>query len=227
MKYKVIYADPPWTYDDKCHSGERGVGYKYDTMTLSDIRGLNVSKYSDDDCVLFLWSTMPMIPEALKVMNAWGFKYKTVAFVWIKTPRGKEPSIQFSRNEIFEWFNLKKSIIIRILDYIKWHWGMGNWTRSNSEVVLLGIRGKPKRVSKGIHSVVLSQVREHSRKPDEVRNRIVELMGNVLRLEMFARPPVAEGWHVWGKDVNNDVDIEPYRVDRMLLNEKFFKKSGK
>lgn len=224
MKYKVIYSDPPWTYDDKCHSGERGVEYKYDTMTLSEIRRLNVSKYADDDCALFLWSTMPMIPEALKVMNAWGFRYKTVAFVWVKTPRGKEPSLKFSRNDILRWFHERKAVVVKILDYIKFHWGMGNWTRANSEVVLLGVRGKPKRVSKGVHSVVLAQhMGEHSRKPDEVRNRIVELMGDVPRLEMFARPPVAEGWNVWGKDVNDDVDIGPYRVDRVLLNEKFKK----
>lgn len=224
MKYKVIYADPPWTYDDKCHAGERGVEYKYNTMTLSDIRRLNVSKYADDDCGLFLWSTMPMLPDALKVMNAWGFKYKTVAFVWVKTPRGKEPSMKFSRNDILRWFHDGKAVVVKILDYMKFHWGMGNWTRSNSEVVLFGIRGKPKRVSKSVHSIVLSQVREHSRKPDEVRDRIVELMGDVSRLEMFSRLPVAEGWHVWGKDVNNDVDIGPYKVDKMLLSEKFFKK---
>lgn len=227
MKYKVIYSDPPWTYDDKCHSGERGVGYKYDTMTLSEIRRLNVSKYADDDCALFLWSTMPMLPEALKVMNAWGFKYKTVAFVWVKTPRGKEPSMQFSRNDILRWFHERKAVVVKILDYIKFHWGMGSYSRANAEVVLLGVRGKPERVSKGVHSVVLSQVREHSRKPDEVRDRIVELMGDVSRLEMFARPPVAEGWHVWGKDVNDDVDIGPYRVDRVLLNEKFKKRNNK
>jgi len=180
-KFKVIYSDPPWGYTDKCHAGKRGAGYKYKTMDMSDIRALNVRGLADEDGALFLWSTMPMIPEAIKVISAWGFSYKTVALTWIKRTKN--------------W---------------KLFWGMGSFSRANPEVCLLGVRGKPKRMSKSVHSVVEARVREHSRKPDEVRERIVELMGDVSRLEMFAREKV-EGWSVWGDEVDSDVDIVPLK----------------
>jgi N6-adenosine-specific RNA methylase IME4 len=219
-KYKVIYADPPWTYDDKAHAGERGVSYKYNTMSIPEIRGLNVSDYCDSDCALFLWCTMPFIPDALKIMAGWGFKYKTVAFVWVKTPRGKVPSIKFSFKQISDWFYKLNPIVINILDYIKWHWGMGSWTRANAEIVLLGVRGKPVRMSKGVHSIVLCQhLGEHSRKPDEVRKRIIELMGDVPRLEMFARNPISDGWDVWGDEVVSDVEIGPRKLNIGLLKK--------
>lgn len=186
-QYGVILADPPWLYNDKCCAGERGAVYKYPVLSVRDLRKFHVKHVAADDCALFLWTTMPMIPDALEVMSAWGFSFKTVAFTWVKrTANGKL------------------------------HWGMGNWTRANPELVLFGVRGKPKRVSKAVHSVVEAKVREHSRKPDEVRNRIVELMGDVPRLEMFARPPVCAGWDVWGNDVDDDVEIPMVDVQALI-----------
>lgn len=173
MKYNIIYADPPWTYTDKARAGDRGVEFKYPTMNFKDISNLPVKNIAEDHAVLFLWATMPLLPEIIPVMTNWGFSYKTVAFTWVK------------RN--------KKAL--------SWFWGMGNWTRSNAELCLLGVRGKIKRVNAGIHSIVEAPIGQHSSKPDEVRDRIVQLMGDIPRVELFARETDI-GWDSIGYDIN-------------------------
>jgi len=169
-KYKIIYADPAWTYDDKALSGNRGAGCKYDLMTDEALKMMPVSQLADNNCVLFMWATYPKIREALDLVKAWGFEYKTVAFTWVK----------------------KTSINTNFM-------GMGRWTRANAEIVLLGTKGKPSRVDAGIPQIVQTVVKEHSQKPDEVRQRIVKLCGNIPRVELFARTKVY-GWDVWGND---------------------------
>jgi N6-adenosine-specific RNA methylase IME4 len=146
-------------------------------MKLDDIKVLDVEAVTAKDCALFLWTVSANLPDALDVIKAWGFKYKTIAFCWIKT-----------------------TVTGRL------HFGLGYWSRQNMELCLLATRGHPKRVSRGVKQVVIEAVGEHSAKPDEVRNRIVELMGNVPRLEMFARKKV-EKWDVWGLEVVSDVEI--------------------
>lgn len=113
-----------------------------------------------------------MLREALDLIDAWGFQYKTVAFNWIK--QNKSGSGMF--------------------------WGLGNYTRSNSEICLIATKGKPKRASAAVHSVVVSPIERHSKKPDEVRDRIVKLMGDLPRIELFARE-TAPGWDAWGNEV--------------------------
>ena len=120
-KYKIIYADPPWRYDQKRLQGTAEKHYA--TMNINDICALPVTDLADKDCALFLWATFPMLPEALKLIKAWGFEYKTVAFVWLKQNK-KSPS---------------------------WFYGLGFWTRGNAEVCLLAKRGKPKRSSPVYH----------------------------------------------------------------------------
>lgn len=178
MKYGAIMADPPWSYKDKARAGRRGAEYKYPTMAISDIAALPVADLAAPNCALFLWVTWPQLPAGLQVIDSWGFEYKTIAFTWIKTTKTG-----------------------------KLAWGMGNWTRANSEPCLLGIKGKPKRVDAGVHSVIMSQRREHSRKPDEVRERIVQLLGDVPKIELFARQKVS-GWDCWGNEVERDIDIK-------------------
>jgi N6-adenosine-specific RNA methylase IME4 len=143
------------------------------------VEGLNVGDLCAPDAALFLWTTWPMILDALGLMVEWGFSYKTVGFVWVK---------QSSTGR-------------------KMHWGMGNWTRANSEVCLLGVRGKIRRVDKGVHQIVEAPVTKHSQKPAEVREKIATLMGDVLGIEMFARG-TAPGWDCWGLDVNAGLTIE-------------------
>ena len=154
----------------------RGNGYierHYPTMELEQITTLPVA---DKDAILFLWTTLPMIQEALQVIKAWGFEYKTTAFVWVKLARHS--------NGIF--------------------WGLGYWTRSNVEICMLATKGHPKRVAKNIHQVIISHVEEHSKKPAEARRRIEALMGDVPKIELFARRP-ARGWDVWGNEVVSDI----------------------
>ena len=169
-KYNIIYADPPWEYSSG--GSKRNAKRHYATMKPEEIYSLPINKIADEHCVLFLWATFPNIHIALETMKQWGFIYKTLGFVWVK------------RN--------KKSD--------GWFWGGGNYTRSNPEICLIGIRGKLKRVSASVHSVCDARVREHSRKPDEIRDRIVQLYGDLPRIELFARQ-YAEGWDCWGNEV--------------------------
>lgn len=178
MTYKVIYADPPWNYTDKAKAGNRGAECKYPCMTTNDICALPINSLADDDSVLFLWATFPMLPDALHIMEAWGFTFKTVAFVWVKENRKSDSDF----------------------------FGMGNWTRANAEIVLLGVKGKPHRVSASVRQIVYSPIQQHSQKPDEVRQRIVELMGDVSRIELFARE-TPEGWDVWGNEVTPSIEL--------------------
>jgi N6-adenosine-specific RNA methylase IME4 len=179
-KYNVIYADPPWQYNNYNYArtkdgrrAKRGVAKEYGVMNIEDIKQLPVQDISDDNCILFLWVTFPLLYEGLDTMKAWGFEYKTCGFNWIK------------KNKVSDSL----------------FWGMGNWTRSNSELCLLGVKGKPERMSASVHQVVLSPIDKHSKKPDIVRDRIVELCGDVPRIELFARQYVP-GWDVWGNEVH-------------------------
>ena len=171
-KYKIIYADPPWKYGDKLDSKKfrhGGAVRHYPTMPVEDIMNFPVDSIAADDCVLFLWGTWPLLPDALKVIEAWGFEYKSKGFVWVKTNGNS------------------------------YHLGLGRWVRGNTEFVLLATKGKPKRISGSIAELVVSPVKSHSKKPDEVRKRIIQLMGNVPRIELFARTNI-HGWDVFGND---------------------------
>ena len=113
------------------------------------------------------------------MLDSWGFAYKTVAFVWVKQNR--------KADSLF--------------------WGLGYWTRSNAELCILATKGSPKRASAKVHQVILSHIEEHSKKPQEARDRIVQLMGDVPRIELFARSR-AEGWDAWGNEVDSDISME-------------------
>lgn len=172
-KYSIIYADPPWTYKVwTAKGGHKSASAHYNTMSLDDICSLPVNELADDDCVLFLWATFPNLLEAFRVIDAWGFTYKTVGFTWMKMYSNGMPVC-----------------------------GLGYWTRANAEICLLATRGKPKRVSKGVYQAILAPQEEHSKKPDEIRTRIVTLMGDLPRIELFARQET-DGWDVWGDQVN-------------------------
>lgn len=171
-KYNIIYADPPWFYNFG-KSSSRFVGEKYSLMKNNDIADLPIKRIADDNCVLLMWITMPKLKECFEIIKKWGFKYKTCAFTWIK--KNKKSDSLF--------------------------WGMGYYTRSNAELCLIATRGKPlERKSHKIHSVIISSIEEHSKKPDEIRDRIVELFGDTPRIELFARQ-TTDGWDCWGNEV--------------------------
>lgn len=153
-KYGVIYADPPWSYNNQ---GNGAAKKHYNTMTKHDIFDLPVSELAADNCALFLWVTFPNLEQGLETMRRWGFKYKTIGFNWVKRNRSGKG----------------------------WFWGLGFWTRSNSEACLIGVKGKPKRISAGVHSVIETPIEAHSKKPDEARARIVELMGGGVTHRAF------------------------------------------
>ena len=172
-KYNIIYADPPWKYRAYSKKGlERSAESHYPTMSIEDICSLPVEKIADKDSILFMWVTFPTLKEAFKVIEAWGFNYKTAAFVWVKQNK-KIPTL---------------------------FWGMGFWTRANAELCIIATKGHPKRKSASVHQVIMSRIEEHSKKPDEIRNRIVELVGDLPRIELFARQQ-ADGWDCWGNEV--------------------------
>ena len=177
-RYSVIYADPPWAYvQNGGPKGKRGMASAhYETMSVDDICNLPVRKITGGGAVLFLWATFPNIAEALRVMQAWGFAYKTAAFVWVK--KNRKSGTNF--------------------------WGLGQYTRANAEVCLIGIskgfKAGEKIKSHRVHQIVEAPFDGHSKKPDIVRERIVELMGNVPRIELFARDRVP-GWDAWGDEL--------------------------
>lgn len=176
-KYNIIYADPPWKYNDKMkmqgtHGMIRGAESFYNTMTLQDIKSLPIKDIATEDAILFMWVTMPLLPNVFEVIEAWGFKYKTCGFCWVK--RTKNGNI---------------------------HLGMGHYTRGNAELCLIGIKkNKPQFHTRSLSQIVESEIRKHSQKPDEIRDKIVELCGDVPRIELFARQ-YAEGWDCWGNEV--------------------------
>jgi N6-adenosine-specific RNA methylase IME4 len=175
-KYQIIYADPPWNYADQGCQGT--MSNHYQGMKIDDICNLSLGGICDDNCVLFLWTTYPMLKEALSVIEAWGFKYKSIAFQWVKlNPKSKTP-----------------------------FYGLGRWTRGNTEPCLLATKGKPKRISASVFQLIQEPREGHSKKPNIVRNKIVELMGNLPRIELFARQKT-EGWDVWGNEVESDIKL--------------------
>lgn len=180
--YDLIYADPPWRYGGFANHNENrnkrlrdGSKFRitpYDGMSTLELMKLPVVDIAKPNSVLLLWTTMPIIPEALEVMKAWGFEYKTVAFTWIKQNEG--------------------GIGIKL--------GLGNYTRANAELCLLGTRGHGlKRIAKNIPQVHICPIQKHSQKPDEFRKRIVRLFGQPRRIELFART-IISGWDTWGDD---------------------------
>lgn len=175
-EYKIIYADPPWRYSAKNVHG--AAERHYPTMSIDELCALPVADLTAKDSVLFMWVTFPQLPEALRLIKAWGFAYKSVAFVWLKKNRKAD----------------------------SWFYGLGFWTRGNAEICLLATKGHPKRQAADIHQLVISPIEEHSKKPDAVRDKIVALMGDLPRVELFARQN-APGWDAWGNQVDQCVSL--------------------
>lgn len=174
-KYDVILADPPWAY--LWGTGKNGGNFcpekHYKTMKTEQICELGeyIKRIREKNCALFLWTTMPCLPDSIKVMESWGFKYKTCAFTWIKTRKDGKPLS-----------------------------GMGSYTKSNAELCLLGMRGHIKSVDKTVPQVVMHERLGHSVKPDEIARRIEKLFGEKKRIELFARREMTN-WDCWGDEV--------------------------
>lgn len=178
FNYRAIYADPAWNFQTYSEKGAgKSPSRHYKCMSLAEIKALPVGHLASRHCVLFLWVTDPMVEEGIKVMAAWGFKYKTIAFTWVK----QAP-----------------------VNHEKWHMGTGYWTRANPEMCLLGVVGEPERLDRGVRQLVISPVRQHSRKPEEIIPAIERLVKGPY-VELFARHP-RPGWSCWGDELDKFTD---------------------
>lgn len=176
--FSCILADPPWHHASRSAKGQtrRSPSHHYPTMSLAQICAMPVRDVAGKNCHLFLWTTWPHLPQALQVMKAWGFTYSSAFLTWVKLNPSKGDVI---------WFDMSD-----------FHVGMGYTSRKNTEILLLGRRGAPKRLSKSVRELMIAARREHSRKPDETHARI-EAYCEGPRLELFARESRA-GWATWG-----------------------------
>jgi N6-adenosine-specific RNA methylase IME4 len=172
-KYNIIYADPAWSFKTYSDKGKgRSPDKHYSVMSLQDIKDLPIQDIADDNCILFMWVTFPLLKDSFNVIESWGFTYKTVGFTWVKKNKKTD----------------------------SWFWGLGSYTRANAEICLLATKGVLKRKSASVHSILDDRIMEHSKKPIRTRDRIVELLGDLPRIELFARE-TAEGWDSWGNEI--------------------------
>lgn len=179
-KYNVIYADPPYrfsqginarkTYKD---SVKEELNFHYPTMSDKEIINLPVGDLADEQCVLFLWTTDAHLEVAIKALNEWGFKYKTIAFTWNKM-RGF----------------------------------MGKWTVKQCEICILATKGTSHKLLKSFKekSYLEEKKTKHSSKPNEIRNRIERMFGDISKVELFARQK-SDGWDIWGNELENDIEL--------------------
>ena len=172
QKFYTILADPPWQFENR--TGKMAPEHKrlarYPTMVLQDVCELPVQDFAQDTAHLYLWVPNALLPEGLKVMQSWGFKYKS-NIIWSKIRKDGGPDRR----------------------------GVGFYFRNVTEVLLFGVRGKNARTlppGRSQENIISTRKREHSRKPDEQYN-LIERCSPAPRLELFARGP-REGWTVWG-----------------------------
>ena len=190
-KYNIIYADPPWRFvgwakesKDGKKSGNKSPANHYKVQSMDWIKNLPIQNISDDNCILFLWVTFPVLKDAFTVIESWGFNYSTCGFVWVKTKKSYDvKQTSFLPEDSFDSF-----------------WGLGYWTRANAELCLIAKKGSIERQSRSVHQLIYDPIREHSRKPDCTRDKIIELCGDLPRIELFARQR-HEGWDAWGNEV--------------------------
>ena len=186
-RFHVIYADPPWHFQSWTNGRWKGDGTvftpakapEYDTMSVDQIAAMPVVDLAAPDCALFMWGIWVMLPQALQVVDAWGFKYKTCAFCWVKA-------------------DVKQLDLFRV--DADGQLGLGYWVRQNSEFCLLATRGAPKRKAADVRQGIIEPRRQHSRKPDCAYERIERLVDGPY-LELFARN-TRPGWTSWGNEVD-------------------------
>ncbi len=184
-KYKIVYADPPWKFGSKAYQdSDRKMlvleKTQYNTLSVDELKKLNVKDITEEDCICFMWVTDSHLKEGIEVLESWGFKYKTIGFNWIK----KYASGSFCVN-------------------------FAPWTLKSWEICLIGIKGimGKHKIVNNIQGLVIEERTIHSKKPEEVRKRIEKLFGNLKRIELFARNK-KEGWDVWGNEVESDISLK-------------------
>jgi N6-adenosine-specific RNA methylase IME4 len=177
-KYNIIYADPPWKFSSaKYQDGNRGFGNRvenfYQTMDSKQICSLPVKDISEENSILFMWVTDSHLLEGLDVIKSWGFRYATIGFTWVKKYKTGSYCYNF-----------------------------GSYTLKSTEICLIGLKGKLKNIKNknNVKGLVFAERTKHSKKPDCIRDKILELCGDKPRIELFARQKT-EGWDCWGNEV--------------------------
>lgn len=177
MAYDIILADPPWRFESWTAAGTgRSAEQHYPTMHYDELAKLHIPRQVNQ--ALFLWAVWPMLSEALDLIGAWGFSYRTIAWVWIKA---KSSGFGF-------------------------HTGLGYYTRANTEPCLLAVRGKMPVARHDIQALIYAPVKEHSRKPADQYRKIEALYPDCSYLELFARQK-RDGWDAWGNEVESDIHL--------------------
>lgn len=173
-KYNIILADCPWDYfNPKQYKPSMG-GVPYSTLSIDELKSIPVQEIADKNCTLFFWATFPKLPEAFEIIKSWGFEFVTNAFTWLKT--------------------YKNGNLVM---------GLGHYTRGNAELCLLAKRGNVRRLdtATNVSQVIVAPRTKHSQKPAEVKGRIVELLGDLPRIELFARERTP-GWDSLGNELD-------------------------
>ncbi len=217
-RYSILLLDPPWQYDDTLPGPGRGAEKHYTVLTDDVLKSLPVLTRAADDCALFLWATGAKLDVAIDCLRAWDFEFVTVAFVWVKLTSAGEALLDLHRlvrstscASVLDNANLVP-LLRAIASAEPDAFGMGRMTRSNEEYVLLGRRGRPQRIDAAVRQTVFARPLAHSKKPPEVRERIVRLLGDVPRLELFARD-CGEGWDATGLEYDG-LDVMEALVPR-------------
>ncbi len=181
--FELLEVDPCWSYGDKLIRG--GAEHHYPTMSLAELIALPVEKLAAENAVMFMWATWPLLPDAFALMKGWGFSYKNCGLLWTKVNR-----------------------VATDTPFV----GLGHWTRGNTEPCLLGVRGKPKRIDKAVQQLmmgdelVVAPIGAHSAKPIEAKNRMIQLMGDVPAIELFARSRDPR-FESWGNEIDSTVEL--------------------
>lgn len=196
--YGAILADPPWAFETWGNQANAAtdVNRHYRTMTIEEISKLPVASLAARNCVLFLWTCWPTMRRAFDVIEAWGFKYKTCAFSWMKGDPYRLFADEYTPSV-----------------------GTGYWTRSNTEPCLLASRGKPKRINADVRQGIIAPRREHSRKPDGIHERIERLVAGPY-CELFARQRRL-GWDCWGNETDKFGDYDPVKDVEGSFNDAY------
>mgnify|MGYP006159698259 CR=1 FL=1 len=228
--FNLIYADPPWNYRQKVKNGI----VTYSTMTIEDLKKMQISKIAADDCALALWITGPLLQEGMDVMKAWGFEFKGILFCWCKTYKQK---------------TLKSGQTVS-----KAFFGCGSYTRANCELMLLGVRGKKVAAmikgrtlmgSRGVSQIVITEDEDveipapelmivphqgHSVKPDIFTEKLDILFGDYkdkngvevvcTKVELFARTSLTENWYYFGNEVVKYMGTTKEELEAELKQEK-------
>lgn len=198
MPYSILYADPNWVFDTYSEKGQtRGAVLQYDTSPTAVIASLPVIHIADKNSILFMWVNGPRLFDAEIVMDAWGFKYKSIAFVWVKLTKDGQGF------PIGNGYWTRQNPEICVYGYHKEY-----YIEDDADICLLGTRGQPKRIDASVPTLVLAPRGKHSQKPAIVRDKIVQLVGDLPRIELFATERVT-GWDAYGNEIEySDIEFE-------------------